>query len=357
MKLKSLALAALGAAVLALPSAAQDLALSRIEVTVPFAEGGGSDTLARAIAPYLSKAAGGDPTILIRNEPGGGGIPATNRFVQTAEKDGSNLISLSSSIFIAKVLGNAQIQFELDDFVPVFVAPLGPVIYVSPSTGATGPGDVAGIGDTTLRFGGGRQDSADVLTVMQLDLLGLDVQAIWGLERGGGRIGFERGELTVDHQTTVAFNASVQPLVDEGKAIPFMTTGIITPEGDITRDPHFPDIPTFDELYEQVHGAPLSGPAREAYMALTTAAITGGKTIALPAGTPQDVIDAYAAAFSQIVEESDFRTVNAASLGVYPLFTGEDARSVFNADAGLSDEAYAWLQDWFRTRLNFELAR
>jgi hypothetical protein len=357
MNLKSLTLAAIGALVLAFPSGAQDLGLSRINVTVPFGEGGGSDTLVRAIAPYLQTTFAGQPAILIRNEPGGGGIPATNRFVQNAEKDGSALISLSSSIFIANVLGNAQIQFTLDDFVPVFVAPLGPVIYISPTTGASGPGDVAGVGTTQLVFGGGRQDSADVLTVMQLDLLDLNVQAVWGLERGGGRIGFERGEFNVDHQTSVAFNASVQPLVDAGTAIPFMTTGIVTPQGNIVRDPIFPDIPTFSELYEKVHGKPLSGPAREAYLALTTAAISAGKTIALPAGVSQAVIDAYAKAFGAVVGNPEFRAATESSLGAYPLYVGDEAGAVFAADATMSEEAYAWLQEWFRNKLNFEISR
>lgn len=357
MTLRTLLLGCIGAVALATPALSQDLGLSRINVTVPFGEGGGSDTLVRALAPFLQPAIPGAPTILIRNEPGGGGIPATNRFVQGAERDGSALISLSSSIFIANVLGNPQIQFTLDDFVPVFVAPLGPVIYVSPSTGATGPGDVAGIGETQLRFGGGRQDSADVLTVMQLDLLGLNVQSIWGLERGGGRLGFERGELNVDHQTTVAFAASVQPLVDAGTAIPLMTTGIVTPEGQIVRDPVYPDIPTFMELYEQVHGAPLSGPAREAYMALTTAAITSGKTIALPTGVSQEVIDAYASSFAQLVASGEFRAANAAALGSYPLYVGAEAEAVFRADATLSPEAYAWLREWYQTTLNFEISR
>ncbi len=357
MTLTKWLLAGVGAIGLSLPAAAQDLGLSRINVTVPFGEGGGSDTLVRAIAPYLQQALTSEPTLLIRNEPGGGGIPSTNRFARNAARDGSDLISLSSSIFIANVLGNAQIQFTLEDFIPVFVAPLGAIVYISPSTGATAPGDVAGIGDTRLVYGGGRQDSADILTVLQLDLLGLDVQAVWGLERGGGRIGFERGEFTVDHQTSLAFNASVQPLVDAGTAIPFLTTGIITADGTIARDPIFPDLPTFIEVYEQVHGEPLSGPAYRAYLALTTAAITAGKTIALPAGTPQAVVDAYSAAFTEVIANPAFRQATEASLGGYPLSTGAEAQAAFSVGGTLDDEAYAWLQDWFRTELNFEISR
>lgn len=357
MKTISFLLAGVGALGLALPADAQDLGLSRINVTVPFGEGGGSDTLVRALAPFLQPALTGEPTILIRNEPGGGGIPATNRFVQNAERDGSDLISLSSSIFVASALGNPQIQFTLADFVPVFVAPLGAVVYLSPSTGATGPGDVAGIGETTVVYGGGRQDSSDALTVMQLDLLGIDVQSVWGLERGGSRIAFERGELTADQQTSLAFNASVQPLVDAGTAIPFMTSGLIMADGSISRDPIFPDLPTFLEVYEQVHGEPLSGPAFRAYMAVNVAALTAGKTIALPAGSPQEVVDAYTAAFDSVIVDPAFQEATQASLGDFPLLTGAEAQAAFAAGAAMDDEAYAWLQDWYRTNLNFELSR
>lgn len=357
MKLKQLILVGIGAVCLAVPAFAQANELSRINVTVPFSEGGGSDTLVRVMQPFLQKQLPGNPVILIRNEPGGAGLPATNRFVQSAERDGSSLISLSSSIFVANALGNPQIQFKLNDFIPVFIAPLGPVIYVSPSTGATGPGDVAGIGDTELVFGGGRQDSADMLTVMQLDLLGLKVRSVWGLDRGGGRIGFERGEFNVDHQTSVAFNASVLPMVEAGRAVPLMTSGIVTPEGTIARDPLFPDIPTFTELYEKVHGKPLSGPAFEAYMALTTAAITTGKTVALPQGTPRDVVESYAAAMKAVVENPDFLSATEASLGGYPLYTGADAQRVFSAGGVMSAEAYAWLKEWCQTKLNYKIAR
>ncbi len=277
--------------------------------------------------------------------------------MQNAAHDGSDLISLSSSIFVASALGNPQIHFSLDGFIPVFVAPLGAVVYISPTTGATGPGDVAGIGDTQVVYGGGRQDSSDAMTVMQLDLLGISVQSVWGLERGGSRIGFERGEFSVDQQTSLAFSSSVQPLVDAGKAIPFMTSGLIMADGSIERDPIFPELPTFLEVYEQVHGAPLSGPALRAYMAVSVAALTAGKTIALPEGSPQEVVDAYTDAFDTVIANPEFQAATEASLGGYSLMTGAAAQAAFDVGAAMDDEAYAWLQDWYRTKLNFEISR
>ena len=51
----------------------------RIVWIVPSREGGGSDNFTRAIAPHLSRHLPGKPTIVIRNIPGTGTMPGTNR--------------------------------------------------------------------------------------------------------------------------------------------------------------------------------------------------------------------------------------------------------------------------------------
>lgn len=355
MNFKSIISASAIAVSLALPAAAQELDISRINVTVPFGEGGGSDTLVRAVAPYLTDAFENKPNVLIRNEPGGGGIPSTNRFAKRAKSDGSDILALSSSIFLAKTLRSPQIDFQFEEFVPVFIAPMAPIFYVSPTTGAKGTGDVEGMKGAQLVFGGGRQDSADIMTVLQFDLLGFEIKSVWGLERGGGRIGFERGEFNVDHQTTAAYVRSVQPLVDEGKAITFMASGIINPSGEIVRDPNFPDVPTFLELYQKVHGKPLSGPAYEAYLALMSATITTGKSIVLPSSAPQEVVDAYNKAFAQVAGNPAFRDATKESLGGYELYTGQDAQALWGTVTELSPDAYAWLADWYEAKVGFKL--
>lgn len=337
--------------------AASDDSLSRINVTVPFAEGGGSDTLVRIVAPFLRDELPGSPTVLIQNQPGGGGIPGSNRFVGTAKPDGSDLLALSSSVFVAAALRDPQIRFKLEDFLPVYVSPLGPVFYVSPTTGAKGPGDVAGIGSTELVFGGGRQLSADALTVMQFDLLGIKIRPVWGVERGAARIAFERGEFTVDQQTTAAYNANVKPLIDEGKAIPFMTAGYIQPDGQVVRDPVFSELPTFLELYQQVHGKALSGPAYRAWYALTVAAISTGKAIVLPANASKSILQAYDTAFSNIFQKTEFQKAAEQTIGGYQQVTGEEARALLAKSASMDDEAFDWLDNWFRERIGIQLKK
>ncbi|WP_238367723.1 hypothetical protein [Mesobacterium pallidum] len=135
-----------------------------------------------------------------------------------------------------------------------------------------------------------------------------------------------------------------------------MSGGVIAPSGEIVRDPNFPDVPTFIELYEQVHGEPLSGPAYEAYYALTSAAITVGKAVVLPSSAPTEVVDAYSAAFEKVIANPEFRAANEKALGGYELYTGADARALWGTVTTLSPEARTWLADWYSEKVGFKLA-
>jgi len=50
---------------------------------------GGYDTFARAVARYIGKHIPGNPTLIVRNMPGAGGMTATNFLYNNADKDGS----------------------------------------------------------------------------------------------------------------------------------------------------------------------------------------------------------------------------------------------------------------------------
>ncbi len=95
----------------------------------------------------------------------------------------------------------------------------------------------------------------DLVPLLAFKMLGLQVDPVFGVEgRGDGRLMFERGEANIDYQTSSAYIANVQPLVDDGLAVPVFTWGALDDNGDIVRDPTFPDMPTFKEVCEATEG-------------------------------------------------------------------------------------------------------
>jgi hypothetical protein len=72
-----------------------------------------------------------------------------------------------------------------------------------------------------------------------------------------------------------------------------MSWGALDGNGDIIRDPTFPDIPTFKEVCDKTDGCETSGPKWEAWKAFFAAGFPMQKAAFLPAGTSNDVIATF----------------------------------------------------------------
>ncbi len=60
-----------------------------VRIVVASSPGGGYDTYARAIAPFLAEHLPGKPTVVVQNMPGGGGLTAVLFLDASAPKDGT----------------------------------------------------------------------------------------------------------------------------------------------------------------------------------------------------------------------------------------------------------------------------
>jgi len=335
--------------------AAVDFAGKRIEIVVPFGEGGGTDVWARAMLPHLKRHMPGDPTIIIRNIPGGGAITGSNEFQRRARPDGMTLFALSSSVITNYVFHDRRVQYKPEEWIPVMVSPLGAVAYVSPSTGVQKPEDIARLGGQTLKYGSNGATSVDITLLLAMDLLGFDLQVVFGMNRGPARLAFERGETNLDHQTTAAYLRQSKPLVDAGKAVPLFSFGYMQADESFTRDPTFPDIPSFNEAYRRVHGRDPSGPGYEAWTTLFHATVTASKAFMLPAGTPAPVVAAYRAAATAMVNDPVFKAAAANEIGVYPQAVGEAAARQLKLALTLPADARAYLTEWLRRKYSVNL--
>ena len=77
-----------------------------IEFVVPYSPGGGFDTYARMLAPFLENETGA--TVVVKNMPGGGSILATNYLYKTAKRNGLTLLILPPGIPSINQLLKAQ---------------------------------------------------------------------------------------------------------------------------------------------------------------------------------------------------------------------------------------------------------
>jgi tripartite-type tricarboxylate transporter receptor subunit TctC len=327
-----------------------DFAGKRIEMIVPFPPGGGSDVYSRALGPFLEKHLPGNPTIIIRNVPGGGSITGANQYHARAKPDGLHVLVCSSSTVMNFVFQRSKFELELNKLQPVLLSPQGSVIYVSPALGVKAANDIAKLKGQALTFGGGGPTGAEMRMTTTLDLLGLKVKYVWGIARGPVRLAFERGEFNINYDTTPGYLKNAMQLVRAGKAVPLFALGVLDEKGNLVRDPNFPDLPSFAEVYEIMHGKQPSGPAFEAWKAILQMGVMANKSILLPAGTPQPIVEAWRSAVQKTLADPEFEAKAAAVIEGYPQFVGDAARPIMKDATTLSPEVWEWIKNFLKTQ-------
>jgi tripartite-type tricarboxylate transporter receptor subunit TctC len=343
------ALTAAGLAVAsALPATAQSFDGATVDYTIPFSESGGSAKWANFYAPLLAEALPGKPTVVVRYRPGAGSTEGANWFQgEQDQADGLTIFGDSGSTKFPYLLGDPRVRYEYNDWQPVLASATGGVVYLPPDLGAKFDGDMDDLKDEIYLYASQGATTLDLVPLLAFKMLGLQVDPVFGVEgRGDGRLMFERGEANIDYQTTSAYIANVQPLVDDGSAVPIFTWGALDEAGTIVRDPTFPDMPTFKEVCEATEGCKPEGVEWDAYKAFFVAGFANQKTIFLPASAPQEDVDAYTAALKGIVTADGFQESANEVLGVYPQMTGQAAIDATTQATTISPEAKQFVLEW-----------
>jgi tripartite-type tricarboxylate transporter receptor subunit TctC len=83
-----------------------------VSLVVGSASGGGYDTMARAIARFIGRHIPGNPTVVVRNMPGAGGILAMNYIFNNAERDGTVLLLCQNNTPLEPLFGTKQARYD-----------------------------------------------------------------------------------------------------------------------------------------------------------------------------------------------------------------------------------------------------
>jgi len=87
-----------------------------LEIDVGTGVGGGYDANARLVARHLGRHLPGNPTIVINNLPGGGGIRAANTLFNRLARDGTVIGTFSNAMITEPLLGSGQSLFDPTKF-------------------------------------------------------------------------------------------------------------------------------------------------------------------------------------------------------------------------------------------------
>lgn len=316
-----------------------------IEAIIPFPVAGGSDIWIRTIAPYLEKQIPGHPKFTFRNIGGGRGIPGMMEFAAKAKPDGLLVLVSSATNYFPVLLGDKAAKYEFRQWKPLLVNPVGGVMYASPASRVKRVEDLAKAKD--LIYGGISAIGLDLIPLITFELLELDAKGVLGFRgRGEARIAFERGETNIDYQTTPAYNATVLPLIKEGKAIPLMSFGQLDDGGNIVRDPAVPDLPTVPEVYEKIKGKKPSGRFWDTYKVFMPSAFAVQKILWIKADAPAEALRVFYTAADRLEKDKEFTTKTEKILGGYPLLRGDRLEKTIHQSFQIDAETQRFVKEW-----------
>ena len=277
------ALFGLAAAALARPAIASGFPDRPVRLVVPFAPGGGTDLMARAVAQGMSGFFG--QQVIIDNRSGGNGTIGT-QFVAQARPDGYTGLIATGSELSLKPLLEANLPYDADrDFASVVLLGITPVVIaVHPSLPIT---DIAGLiayakaqprGIDVANPGSG--GSMHVATALLALRTGIAVQHV--PYRGAA-------PAVAD---TVAGNVKVvasglPPVLAQARQGRLRIIAVTTPR----RSPAIPDVPTLEEA------------------GITGFDMSNAVGIVVPRGSPAEAIARLNAAANAALKEPEVRKV------------------------------------------------
>jgi tripartite-type tricarboxylate transporter receptor subunit TctC len=194
-------LAALVLSGIAAPSAAQDFYRGKtINLIVGNAAGGGYDIYARLLARYMGHYIPGEPSFVVRNMPGAGGMVLSNYIYSQAPRDGLTLGLMARSNPIEPLLGNASAKYRPEEFLwvgtPSSYEDDSYCIIIRADSPVKSIADIRN-GGRSLRLGGLAAGGSDTdLVLIARDVLKLNIQLIRGY-RGTQELNLaiQRGEV------------------------------------------------------------------------------------------------------------------------------------------------------------------
>ncbi len=252
-----------------------------IKLVVPFPPGGGTDLVARAIAPALAAKLG--QPVVIDNKPGAATIIGTDA-VTKAAPDGYTLLLSGSSSFTVNPALRTNLPYDVaKDLAPIALVAQAPLVLVVPATpkyrtlgdliqtARAKPGSV-----NYATFGAG---SAPHLAGALFALAtGIKIQDVAYRGSAQALTGLLGGELDFAIETV----ASTLPHIQSGRLRALAIVGR-------TRSSNLPDVKTLAELQ------------------LPDASFDGWYAMAAPSNTPKPVLQRLSREVSALMETSDIK--------------------------------------------------
>lgn len=265
-----------------------------IRLIVSYASGGGYDASSRLVAKLMPRYIAGNPTIVVMNMPGAGGLTAANHIANVAEKDGTVFGLFNRYVLLAPIVGNENAKFRGEDLGWIgTTSSYQDDAYVLVVRGGVPHNSIEDLRNPAMPLALGRI-AADIPGVLK-EALDLKYKIISGYKGSGDlMLAFERGEIDSLATGFRTINAARPEWFKSGMARPLIQFGRLDRFEDLK------EIPTARELARTADDLAL--------IELFEIPFLMARPFATPSGVPAERLRILKEAFVAVTRDPEFVT-------------------------------------------------
>jgi tripartite-type tricarboxylate transporter receptor subunit TctC len=301
-----------------------------INLYVGYTPGGSYDFYARLFARHIGKHLPGNPTVVVQNMPGAGGLAAANYLYAVAPRDGTALGMLSQTVAIDEVLAAPGIRYKSAEF--NWIGRMTSTIEVTMTWHNS---KVKTIEDARTQevvlASTGPGSALDSYPRILIDTAGVKFKLIRGYKGATeAMLAMENGETDGSGGTWQTLKLAKRDWIENSKID-------ILVQYTLTRSPDLPNVPTAPELART--------PADRRLLEFYLSAAEIGRAFVAPPGLSSNLLSEFREAFTATMQDHELLTeIGNAKIEFEPL-SGEELQQLVLNSLSVSPELVARVQN------------
>jgi tripartite-type tricarboxylate transporter receptor subunit TctC len=262
----------------------------QVTIVVAAGAGGGYDLQGRLTAHHLGKHIPGNPTVIVQNMPGAGGVAAANYIYNSAPADGTAIALLQRGALAAKLINPSGVRFDIGRLNWLGSLNDETGVVLAWHTSEMKPADLFA---KELIVGGIAGADPETTARLLNALIGTKFRIVNGYNTTAQiALAIERGEVQGIVDWSWSSVKAMRPdWLRDGKARVLMQVGM-------HKEPELPDVPFATDF--------IADAAARQVIELQFAQKIAARPLAAPPGVPADRVTALRAAFAAMARDPEF---------------------------------------------------
>jgi tripartite-type tricarboxylate transporter receptor subunit TctC len=304
-----------------------------LRVTVGFSAGGGFDLWARVVARHIGKHIPGNPTVIVENVTGAGGLIQVNQLFKATKPDGLTLGHINGGLILGQMMGQPGYDFDPQKFMYIGAANKENAVFVTGKKSGITSADKWRTSSVPVKIGGLVPGNfVDNMDRLMKDVLGFPTQIITGYKGTADiLIATDSGELAGGPPSWDSVKTTRKRALEVGDMIVVIQC---TPRP-LKELPNVPKMIDFAKTDEQKKLVQVAASYANDY----------SRPFAVPPGTPKERVDILRKAFQETMKDSEFlNEVDKMQMTLDPT-TGDEMAAAVAGSAKLDAATKAKLKD------------